>query len=102
MSRERPVPALAPVATVVRSGYENHDGSGYPDGLSGGEIPLGSRILAACVAYVVMTSQRADQRLLTQNEAVAELRRSAGAEFDPRVVEALADDLADDGSTGRT
>jgi HD-GYP domain-containing protein (c-di-GMP phosphodiesterase class II) len=69
----------------------------------GDEIPLGSRIVAVCVGcivavcvgYVVMTSQRADQRALTQDEAVAELRRCAGAEFDPRVVEALADDLAD-------
>src|SRR5215208_5683152 len=89
-------PALAPVATLVHSGYENYNGSGYPDGLAGDHIPLGSRILAVCVAYVVLTSQRADQRALTQAEALSELRRCAGTEFDPRVVEGLAEDLADD------
>jgi response regulator RpfG family c-di-GMP phosphodiesterase len=87
-------PALVTVAALVRSAYENYDGSGYPDSLAGDQIPLGSRILSVCVAYVVLTSQRADQRALTQDEALAELRRCAGTEFDPRVVEALAEDLA--------
>ncbi len=89
-------PALAPVATLVRSAYENYDGSGYPDGLAGDDIPLGSRILAVCVAYVVMTTDRPDQPALSQADALADLRRAAGSEFDPRVVEALADDLAED------
>jgi two-component system cell cycle response regulator len=88
-------PALTPVAALVRSSHENYDGSGYPDGLAGDQIPLGSRILAVCVAYVVLTSTRADQRALTQAEALAQLRRFTGMEFDPRVVEALAEDLAD-------
>jgi HD-GYP domain-containing protein (c-di-GMP phosphodiesterase class II) len=83
------------VAALVRSSHENYDGSGYPDGLSGDDIPLGSRILSVCVAYVVLTSQRVDQRAFTQDEALAELRRSSGTELDPRVVEALAEDLAD-------
>ena len=89
-------PALAPVATLVRSGHENYDGSGYPDGLAGDRIPVGSRILAVCVEYVVLTAKRPDQRQLTEDEALAELRRNAGKRFDPRVVEALADDLAED------
>jgi HD-GYP domain-containing protein (c-di-GMP phosphodiesterase class II) len=88
-------PALASVATLVRSSHENYDGSGYPDGLAGDQIPLGSRILSVCVADVVLTSKRTDQRALTQEEALAELRRYVGTEFDPRVVEALAQDLAD-------
>jgi HD-GYP domain-containing protein (c-di-GMP phosphodiesterase class II) len=88
-------PALRPVATLVRSGHENYDGSGYPDGLAGDRIPLGSRILAVCVDYVVLTAKRPDQRPLTEDEALAELRRNAGKQFDPRVVEALAEDLAD-------
>jgi HD-GYP domain-containing protein (c-di-GMP phosphodiesterase class II) len=86
-------PALTPVAALVRSSHENYDGSGYPDGLAGDQIPLGSRILSVCVSYVVLTSKRADQRALSQDEALAELRRHAGTEFDPRVVEALAEDL---------
>ena len=89
-------PALAPVATLVRSSHEHYDGSGYPDGLGGDQIPLGSRILAVCVAYVVLTAKRADQRALSQDQALAELRRSAGTEFDPRIVEALAEDLSSD------
>jgi response regulator RpfG family c-di-GMP phosphodiesterase len=93
-------PALAPVATLVRSSHEHYDGSGYPDGLGGDQIPLGSRILAVCVAYVVLTAKRADQRALSQDQALAELRRSAGTEFDPRIVEALAEDLEEDGSPG--
>ena len=88
-------PALAPVATLVRSSHEHYDGSGYPDGLGGDQIPLGSRILAVCVAYVVLTAKRADQRALSQDQALAELRRSAGTEFDPRIVEALAEDLSE-------
>ena len=89
-------PALAPVATLVRSSHEQYDGRGYPDGLAGDQIPLGSRILAVCVAYVVLTAKRTDQRALSQDEALAELRHSAGTEFDPRIVEALANDLSED------
>jgi two-component system, cell cycle response regulator len=89
-------PALNSVAVLVRSGYENYDGSGYPDGLSGDQIPLGSRILAVCVGYVTLTAKRANQPSRTPEEAMNELRRHAGREFDPRVVEALADDLAED------
>ena len=89
-------PALASVATLVRSSRENYDGSGYPDGLAGDQIPLGSRILAVCVAYVVLTAKRADAPPLSQERALAELRRSTGTEFDPRIVEALAEDLAED------
>jgi HD-GYP domain-containing protein (c-di-GMP phosphodiesterase class II) len=88
-------PALTPVAALVRSSHENYDGSGYPDGLAGDQIPLGSRILAVCEAYIVLTSKRADQRALSQGEALAQLRRFTGIEFDPRVVEALAEDLAE-------
>ncbi len=93
-------PALTPVAALVRSSHENYDGSGYPDGLAGDQIPLGSRILAVCVAYVVLTSARADQRALSQGEALAQLRRYTGVEFDPRVVEALAEDLNEDVTNG--
>ena len=88
-------PALAPVAALVRSSHETYDGSGYPDGLAGDRIPLGSRVLAVCVEYVILTAKRPDQRQLTEEEALAELRRNAGKRFDPRIVEALDDDLSE-------
>jgi HD-GYP domain-containing protein (c-di-GMP phosphodiesterase class II) len=89
-------PALASVATLVRSSCEHYDGSGYPDGLSGDAIPLGSRIVAVCVAFTALTSTRAHRAARTPDEALAVLRGGAGAQFDPQVVEALAEDLADE------
>jgi two-component system cell cycle response regulator len=82
-------PALAPVAELVRSSHERWDGRGYPDGLAGEAIPLGARIVFACDAYDAMTSDRCYQRARTPQAAMAELRRQAGTQFDPRVVEAL-------------
>ena len=82
-------PALAPVARLVRSCYERFDGSGYPDGLRGDEIPLGSRVIAVCVAYDAMTSKRPYREPLTPQVAFEELRRCAGQQFDPVVVAAF-------------
>ena len=82
-------PALAPVARLVRSCYERYDGSGYPDGLHGEEIPLGSRVIAVCVAYDAMTSKRPYREPLTPLVAFEELRRCAGQQFDPVVVSAF-------------
>jgi two-component system cell cycle response regulator len=87
-------PALAPVARLVRSTHERWDGNGYPDGLAGTDIPLGSRILAACDAFEAMTADRCYQRARSETEAVAELRRHAGTQFDPDVVRALCASLA--------
>ncbi len=86
-------PGLAPVARLVRSSYERFDGSGYPDGLVGEAIPLGARIIAVSVAFAAMTSPRAYREATTPEVALAELRRCAGSQFDPDVVEALAADL---------
>ena len=83
------VPALGPVATVVRSTHERIDGEGYPDGLAGEQIPLGSRIVFVCDAYNAMRTERAYDSAHTHQDAVAELRRCAGTKFDPVVVEAL-------------
>ena len=83
------VPALGPVAAVVRSTHERIDGEGYPDGLAGEEIPLGSRIVFVCDAYNAMRTERAYDGAHSHSEAVAELRRCAGTKFDPVVVEAL-------------
>jgi two-component system cell cycle response regulator len=81
--------ALRPVATLVRASHEHFDGNGYPDGLRGHEIPLGARIVSVCDAYDAMTSDRPYQRALGRAEAIAELRRCAGTQFDPAVVDAF-------------
>ena len=80
-------PALRPVARLVRSTHERYDGHGYPDGLQGDEIPLGSRIVAVCDAYEAMVSERPYRPALSVDEAVAELRHHAGTQFDPDVVD---------------
>ena len=96
-------PALVPVARLVRSSHERFDGEGYPDGLAGEEIPLGARVVAVCDAYDAMTSERPYRRPLSPVEALAELRRSAGTQFDPRVVDAFCKAVeARDAATGGT
>ena len=69
--------------------HERWDGSGYPDGLAGEEIPLGARIIFACDTYDAMTTDRPYREALPHAEALAELRRVAGTQFDRAVVEAL-------------
>jgi two-component system, cell cycle response regulator len=86
--------AMRPVARLVRSSHERFDGRGYPDGLAGEAIPLGARIVAVCDAYEAMTSERPYRPTLTRDAAVAELRREAGRQFDPAVVEAFVAELA--------
>jgi two-component system cell cycle response regulator len=81
--------ALRPVARLVRSSHEHFDGNGYPDGLRGHEIPLGSRIVSVCDAYDAMTSDRPYQGPVPHDDAIAELRRCAGTQFDPAVVDAF-------------
>jgi two-component system, cell cycle response regulator len=81
--------ALRPVARIVRSSHERWDGTGYPDGLGGEDIPLGARIVAVCDAFHAMTSDRPYRAAFSEDEAVAELQRSAGSQFDPRVVDAF-------------
>jgi len=80
-------PDLAHVARLVRSSHENYDGTGYPDGLARREIPLGSRIIAVCDAFDAMTTDRPYREAMDAERAVAELRRCAGTQFDPEVVE---------------
>jgi diguanylate cyclase (GGDEF)-like protein len=90
------VPALRGVAAIVRSSREHWDGSGYPDGLAGEEIPFAARVVAACDAYESMLRDRGDRRGRGHEEIVEHLRAQAGREFDPRVVDALLEVLRDD------
>jgi diguanylate cyclase (GGDEF)-like protein len=85
----RAVPGLGPVARIVRHEHERWDGSGYPDGLKGTAIPIGARIILACDAYHAMTSNRPYRRAMPHAEAIRELGRCAGSQFDPEVTEAL-------------
>jgi putative nucleotidyltransferase with HDIG domain len=76
------------VGRIVRASHEDWDGSGYPDGLAGDDIPLAARIVACADAYSAMTTDRSYRKALGHEKAVAELRRCADTQFDPRVVEA--------------
>src|ERR671924_1965818 len=82
---------LASVGVVVRASHERWDGGGYPDGLAGEAIPLAARIVSACDAYNAMTTDRSYRRALPVADAIAELERCAGSQFDPAVVAALID-----------
>ena len=77
---------VEPVATWVLHHHERWDGRGYPHGLSGEDIPLGSRILFVADAYDAMTSDRIYQGHVAHEAAVAELERCAGTQFDPQLV----------------
>jgi two-component system, cell cycle response regulator len=89
-------PGLRPVGAIVRSTHENWDGTGYPDGLAGEAIPLAARIIAVCDAYSAITSGRPYRPARNRPEAVAELRRCAGTQFDAHVVELLCMVLAEE------
>jgi diguanylate cyclase (GGDEF)-like protein/PAS domain S-box-containing protein len=86
-------PALTRAARLVRSSHERFDGAGYPDGLAGDQIPLGSRIIAICDAYDSMVCDRPPHDPIGAGEARDALRRRAGSEFDPGVVEIFCDVL---------
>jgi putative nucleotidyltransferase with HDIG domain len=82
-----PVKYLAPVSPLIRAHHEKWDGTGYPYGLEGEDIPLGSRILAVVDAYIAIRDKRVYSEAHTHEEAIAELRRSAGTQFDPYIVD---------------
>src|SRR3989449_7340296 len=96
--RERPVigerilasvPFLAPLGPIVRDEHEGWNGTGYPDGLKGEEIPIEARIIHACDAFHAMASDRSYRKALPLDAIVAEFRKETGQQFDPRVVDVM-------------
>jgi len=75
------------VRSIVRSCHEHYDGRGYPDGISGDDIPLESRIILVCDAFHAMTTDRPYRKALSVEEACHRLREAVGTQFDPTVVE---------------
>ncbi len=97
---------LGEAGHVIRGHHENFDGSGYPDGLRGDEIPIASRVISACDAFNAMTTDRPYRSAMSIDEAVVELRACSGTQFDPAVTDALTacvtewEDRADRGLVG--
>jgi HD-GYP domain-containing protein (c-di-GMP phosphodiesterase class II) len=85
---------MEPVAHLVRHSHERWDGAGYPDGLGGLQIPLGARIVFVCSAFHDMTSDRPHHAALEPADALAQLERGAGTQFDPNVVSAFREEFA--------
>jgi HD-GYP domain-containing protein (c-di-GMP phosphodiesterase class II) len=82
---------LAEVGRIVRASHEDFDGSGYPDGLAGEEIPIEARIVTCSDAFSAMTTTRSYRKAMGTEAAIEELRRCAGTQFDPEVVAVLVD-----------
>jgi putative nucleotidyltransferase with HDIG domain len=87
---ERVGGVLAEVGVIVRHHHERWDGGGYPDGIAGHAIPLAARIISTCDAYSAMTTNRPYRPAMPVADAIAELQRCSGAQFDPAVVAAMA------------
>lgn len=88
------------VRRIVRHGHERWDGTGYPDGLPGQEIPLGARIVFAADAYHAMVSDRAYRPAMPIDAAIEELRANAGTQFDPTVIAVLTEIIERSGELG--
>jgi diguanylate cyclase (GGDEF)-like protein len=92
----RASPGLRNIARIVRSSHENWDGSGYPDELAGDEIPLASRIVRACDAFVAMTTARPYREAMAPTDALDKLTRLAGHAFDPAVVRVVVAEVREE------
>lgn len=88
--------AMRDAATIALHHHEWFNGRGYPHGLAGADIPVGARIVAIADAYEAMTSQRPYQRTKTHDQALAELRRCAGTQFDPQLVDVFVMQFVDE------
>lgn len=83
----QPIELLQPIRPFIKHHHEWYNGKGYPDGLSGENIPLGARILAVADAYDAMKSDRPYRKALTEETAIQELKRGSSTQFDPKIVE---------------
>ena len=81
--------SLKPVAPIIISHHENFDGSGYPQGLKGNEIPLGARIMGVVGAFEAMITKRPYRLSLSLNKAIDEIKKNSGKQFDPEVVQSF-------------
>ena len=81
---------------MVRSSHENWDGTGYPDGLVGDQIPVGAAIVSCCDAFNAMTTDRSYRAAMSLDEAIEELQANSGTQFSPDVVDALLRVLRED------
>jgi HD-GYP domain-containing protein (c-di-GMP phosphodiesterase class II) len=88
------VPDLTDIATYVLAHHERWDGSGYPKGIKGKDIPLQSRIVAVVDAYDAMVSERPYKKSLTKGQAIEELRNNAGTQFDPDIVKVFVEAMS--------
>jgi len=93
----RSIEGYGPVAEIVLAHHERIDGRGYPNGIAGDAIPIGSRIIAVCDTFDVMTARDSYRQPVPRAEAIAELRRVAGTQLDARVVDAFIALVAEDG-----
>ena len=84
-----PIKILGDILPIIRYHHERFDGTGYPEGLSTDEIPLGARILAVADSFDAMTSDRPYHLRLSLDDAIMELENNSGTQFDPDVVKAL-------------
>lgn len=86
-----PIPELTEIIEIVVHHHERYDGTGYPDGLEGGRIPLGARVLAVADTYDALTSKRPYRDALTDAEAIRIIDEAAGTQLDPVIVRAFLD-----------
>jgi diguanylate cyclase (GGDEF)-like protein len=94
-------PSMAPLAPLVRASHERWDGNGYPDGLAGEEIPVGARIIAICDSFSAMMTDRVYKPAMSMSDALTELRRCAGTQFDPHLIDLFCSPFAINTERGR-